>query len=399
MFNINKILIVFFTVINLMLTGAVAQQKSIQLRVVAEQANIRLKPDITSLIIYQAPKGTYLSMLEKEGDWYKITFVSDEGEEGSGYVHESLVMIIEPEIEEEKKPEKIKKPAEKVEEKIEEQTPPVKETQTAPTQKRTPFEPPSVLPPIQIALNGGGVFLGGGDLNRGSEGLAGFYKDSLGATSAGTVSPLHLSYNLGVELNINLSPQLRLGIGLDYFKGDKESKIEIIKGTRKDLYITRPEIQAVPLRVSLIYFPANFFYLTAGIDYYFAKVNYDYRIQTGEDWIRWRGEATSRSTGLRGGAGVVAWLSSYFGLFIETTGQYAEIGDFKGTNIYLESGGESSEEEGSLYIYQARVSAQKSHPLLFISSQKPGEAGVSDVKEAVVSFSGLTVKAGLRFRF
>ncbi|MFW6160470.1 MAG: hypothetical protein ACOC57_04940, partial [Acidobacteriota bacterium] len=122
-------------------------------------------------------------------------------------------------------------------------------------------------------------------------------------------------------------------------------------------------------------------------------------IQTGEEWIRWEGEAAARGTGFRGGAGVIAWLGSFLGLFMEASGQYAEISGFKGTNTYIESDGETSEEKGTLYIYQAQVSAQKSHPLLFISRQKPGEAGVSDVKEAVVSFSGMTVKAGLRFRF
>ncbi|MFW6161062.1 MAG: SH3 domain-containing protein, partial [Acidobacteriota bacterium] len=266
--NITKTGIVFLLANFLFLTPALTQPSNIQLKVVAEQANIRLKPDITSLIIYQAPLGSYLSLLEKEGEWYKVDFVSDEGEEGSGYVHESLVIMLEPEIDEEKKPEKTKKPVEIPEEKIKETDTPTKETQIVRPEKRSSVHLPAEFPPVQFALTGGGNILGSGDLNRGSEGLAGFYKDSLGATTEGTVSPLRLSYNFGAELNMALSPQISLGIGFDYLKGEKESRIELSKGTRKDIYTTRPEIRAFPLRFSFIYSPVTFFYLKAGFDYY-----------------------------------------------------------------------------------------------------------------------------------
>ena len=102
-----------------------------KLKVVTEQANIRLKPSIGSIIIKQVPQGTILESTAQQGDWFLIQLSPDELEQVTGYVHESMVIIIEgppkeqeePEIiiEEEviEKPKEIVKPKE--EEEIEEE--------------------------------------------------------------------------------------------------------------------------------------------------------------------------------------------------------------------------------------------------------------------------------------
>jgi len=43
-----------------------------KLKVVTEQANIRLKPSIGSIIIKQVPEGTILESTGQEGEWFLI---------------------------------------------------------------------------------------------------------------------------------------------------------------------------------------------------------------------------------------------------------------------------------------------------------------------------------------
>jgi len=75
--------------------GQEAQQK---LKVKAEAAFIRLRPDSKSQAIGRVPAGTILNLLNKKGEWYRINLPLDKG--GillSGYIHQSLVEEIEDE--------------------------------------------------------------------------------------------------------------------------------------------------------------------------------------------------------------------------------------------------------------------------------------------------------------
>ena len=57
-------------------SGAPAQTK---LRVTAEIANIREKPDIGSAIVSQVPRDTILTGVSRDGDWYFVNLVSEDG--------------------------------------------------------------------------------------------------------------------------------------------------------------------------------------------------------------------------------------------------------------------------------------------------------------------------------
>ncbi len=76
-----------------------------KLKVVTEQANIRLKPSIGSIIIKQVPEGTILESTGQEGEWFLIQLTPGELERVTGYVHESMVIIIEGPPKEQEEPE------------------------------------------------------------------------------------------------------------------------------------------------------------------------------------------------------------------------------------------------------------------------------------------------------
>jgi hypothetical protein len=73
-------------------------------RVIASQANIRLKPDLQSAVVSKVPLGGVLDVIQKEGDWYQIELPPDEnGIVVTGFIHASTVEVVKEERVEEKR--------------------------------------------------------------------------------------------------------------------------------------------------------------------------------------------------------------------------------------------------------------------------------------------------------
>jgi len=369
-----------------------AQSVSIRLKVVTEQANVRLKPDIGSIIIYQLPQGTIVDSSEKEGEWYRVRLVQDEEDTVSGYVHESLVIEIE----------KLPQEREAGEKKIER-----KEVSKVKREEVEQIHPSPVTPAslkasfsrFNLFLSGGGNFISGGDLNEGSQGLADYYSDYLGIQGKGDIKPLNLSYMFGAEISFSLSNVFSVGIGADYFLRERESRVEFQSSSFTDSLTTRPKIKAIPVRVVIYCYPVNFFYIKTGLEYFFTECNYFYRIKEDNIFKDWTGEAKARDVGIVGGFGFVQEIVPHLDFFIEATGRYARINGFEGKTDYKDSTGLTYTEEGILYIFKHQISEENSCSLLFIRDKKPTEAGVSDVHNAMIDLSGFSIKAGIRIRF
>ena len=68
----------------------------VNVRIIVDEAKIRLEPSTESEVISSAKKEEVLEAEEKFGEWYKVTYTS--GESGftlSGYIHESEIQILE----------------------------------------------------------------------------------------------------------------------------------------------------------------------------------------------------------------------------------------------------------------------------------------------------------------
>jgi len=419
--KIAKACTLFLAASLLFLSVARGEEVLRKLKVVTEQANIRLKPSIGSIIIKQVPEGTILESTGQEGEWFLIKLTPDELEQVSGYVHESMVIIIEgppkeqeePEIiiEEEviEKPKEIVKPKEEEqeepekpeeEEKIEE--PPTKEPVITPPSQPVVTPPPPSKPPkflFDLVFSGGGSFISGGDLNDGSQGLADYRSYILAVQPQGQAKPAHLSYILGGELTLALSSHFSLGIGVDYFLGERQSLVEFPEGPSSETLTTHPKMQAVPLRLAIYYYPVRNFYAKIGVEYYLAKCAYYYRFERAGSWEEWRGEATAQDFGILAGLGFEFELTPSFNFIIEATVRYARISGFKGRDRSKDSTGTDHIEEGTLYFYQVQTAGEDSYPLLFIREDTPTEANVFDPREAVINFSGLSLKTGFKIKF
>ncbi|RLB87452.1 MAG: hypothetical protein DRH10_09110, partial [Deltaproteobacteria bacterium] len=283
-----------------------------------------------------------------------------------------------------------------------EQPVPTKERVISPAKPPSPTTRPYPSPSSRrfgFRLESGLLYFSGDDVNAGTTGLANFYRDKSGIKPAETVTQIHLGPLFGGQISYDLTPQVRVGLGFDYLQKATQNRLTFNREPAADNLIIRPEIKAFPLRLFISLFPHPHLYLGGSLDFYTAHINYHYRLESGDSWVSWQGESTTHDLGLTGTLGWQFNLAPYLDFFTEIEGQYAQLNNFEGTNIYQESSGFKSEEKGLLYLYQAQVSAQITHPLLFIRAKKPTEAGVTEAHPAKLSLSGVAFRLGLRFRF
>jgi opacity protein-like surface antigen len=384
----RKISLLLFTTLflsPLFLVGAEISSSPIKLLVTAEQANIREKPDIASTILLQVPEGTALEADRKEGEWYAVKVEQEEGGFLVGYVHESLVRVIEPQEE------KIEK-----KEAVEEKPP-----------EKKPQEPASVSPqaikpkaePVSVFLWGGGRYASVGDLNEGGKGLAQSYEYLLGVTGSKAVSPLHLGYLFGMEASFPLSSRVFFCFGAEYFSAENSSSLSYEDGSFLARFTSKPRVRAIPVSFSLAYSFFPHAYVKAGLDYTFARLTYFYRFEEQDTWQEWEGRASSGDFGYQVGLGTDWKVFSSVFIVAEAVYRHSRISDLEGENSYRQSDGLSSREKGRLYYFEVAPNSKDLVPLVFVRENDPAQAGVYNVRNAELGLSGLSLRAGIRIRF
>lgn len=378
----SKIFLCFLAILLFFLSAAEGQEALTKIKVVAEIANIRLKPDIGSIIIQQVSEGTILNSTAKQGEWYLITIETDTGEHVPGYVHESVVIVLErPPEEKEKKEEKEAKPP----------LQPV--PKTAPSSQ--PFKSHG-----EFSFYGGGSHISGGDLNDGAQGLAEFYMAELGEKAVGKVTSARLSYIVGGEFSLRLSSYFLISLGLDYLHAGKESEVGFPEGSYTETLFVRPEIQALPLRLTVSYYPIPSVYLKSGMEYYFAKCAYFYRYEEEDSWEEWKGEAKAQGFGILGAIGLECKVYPDFSFMIEVSARKSRIDRFKGEERYRKSQEYPITTSGKLYYFHKGNSVENSYPQVFIREKLPTEGGVFEPRrEAIIDFSGICLKTGFKIKF
>ena len=386
----------------------------IKLKVTAEIANVRVKPFIGSNIVRQFPEGTVLEAARKEGEWFLVKMEPDETGTISGYVHESLVLALEdiPITEPVPAPVVEIPPVEEVEK---EEPPPAKAVPRPKAAQPEPIEtPPSVYEatreimaaaaaesPVSLFLWGGGGITAVGDLNDGIQGLADFYADQIHRPAGGETAPLRTGLQYGGEIGFKLLPRLRLSVGAEFLRASKENVLAFAGDSEipSDLTV-KPSFSAIPVHLTLAYYPLDFLYLKAGAGYFFTRAEYRYVFTHGDILRDWEGEATASGAGFLAGIGLDLSLGRYFCLTAEASGRYAKISGFSGTNAYRdEISTEPYLETGTLYAFDVRTTSRTAYPLVFIRNGKPFESGVENAREARLDLTGLSVRIGLKYRF
>jgi hypothetical protein len=358
--------------------------RPMKVKVTAEQANLREKPDIGSAIVQQIAEGTVLEADKKEGEWFFVRYTLEDGGVIGGYIHESLVEVVD----QGEAPEPARKTPER-------ETP--QRQSAAATEKPSGWSAPA--PSFEFSLSGGVGWTAPRDLNDGAQGFADTNGAFLGLPASGPVDALHLATLVGLELSYRVSPLLSIGLGVDYFWGANRGRVGFTDGVFSETLDTQPSVSAVPVKFGVRFYPGKGFYIRGSLGVYFVKAGYLYRLEQGDSWQEWKGTATAHSFGAEAAFGGDWKVGANTSFFVEAGFRMASLSGLSGHDVYRNSDGDTLTEEGTLYYFRKEGADTRVYPLLFVRAVRPTEAGVVDSRKADINLSGMAVRAGIRCRF
>ena len=381
-----------FVILTLALTAPARPDQSgaVKVKVTAEQANLRERPDIGSGVVQQVPEGTVLLADRKEGEWYLVRFTLEDGGVIAGYIHESLVVVTTQE------------PGPPIRDVREPETRPAVEPRPATRAAGPPRTPRAAGPvsrPIELSVSllGGPVVLS--DLNDGAQGLIDYHAAFLGLDPSGSADPVRLALGLGLELTYRLSPELSVGLGLDHIRGGNRSRATYEGELFTETLTVEPAFQALPVKLLVRFYPGRGFYLKGALGAAHGKAGYIYRYERGELWLQNKGLATAWTFGGEAAFGGDWDVGRNLVFFAEAGFRLTRWSGLKGKNVL--SGTDWSEpvtEEGTLYFWRMTLD-DSSYPFLYVREVRPGGPEASVVRAADINLSGTSIRAGLRFRF
>lgn len=317
-------LFVFFLAV-LLLMPSLAKAQSFKVRVVTQDASVRLKPEANSPVISAMPLGSVLEAEEGTAEWYKVTLPPDEnGFVVIGYIQKSDTEMVS--------------------------AAPVKQKQVAPA---APVAQPVVTSPQpqmpQVAPRpkgfGGMEFglraFGGGAMLFGTDHLDNYWADYIpfeedywtwwsggfdDVDISGDVSPLNFGLSGGMEVFFNLNPYIGFGLGGGFISSSKEGFVEYMDTFWGDDWdetfiqkFTAPYFQLTVYGGLPI---GNMFRVMpyVGMGVYMGKLSIDYMYtyrDVGYDYDEsWYWVAKSNAFGFHGGLNFEIYFTRNIGFFL-----------------------------------------------------------------------------------
>lgn len=370
----------------LSLRGQATAGRTFKVKVTAEQANLREKPDIGSGIVQQIPEGTVLEADKKEGEWFLVRYTLEDGGVIGGYIHESLVKVVDQGA----APEPARKTPER-------ETPLRQRAAATGTVKPSGRNAPTSL--FEFSVSAGTGWTAPRDLNDGAQGFADYHGASLGIPASGPVDALHLATLVGLELSYRVSPWLSMALGVDYFWGANRGRVGFTDGVFSETLDTRPSVSAIPVKLGVRFYPGKGFYIRGSLGVYFVKAGYLYRLEREGSWQEWKGSATGRRFGAEAAFGGDWKVGANTSFFVEAGFRMASLSGLSGRDVYRNSDDDTLIEAGPLYYFRKEGADARLYPHLFVGDSKLLEAGVVDSRRAGINLSGMAFRAGIRYRF
>ncbi len=361
--------------------GPQSQSVERKLRVKAETASVRLKPDPASPVAAVLKRGALLTSYEMEGSWYRV--VPDAGPDAVrvvGYIAAADVDVLEEK-----------------------------------TRTTGDFwsETESAFADLawEATLTGGFVTFAGGDFAAGTRGLYDGQKAALAAygyeLGEEEVHPFRSGFGGTLELEKRLSPRLALGLALVYGLAQKFDTIWFHNEMGTRTANSTPVLRTMAIRAGLRYtvplgsvlsasFMAGPVFHFAGFEYNrLAKYGYSPVSQTETFRSSYHIKVWKAFPGAYAGAELGVRLAHRTEIVLRAVYQLARASGWEGKeklDLWQYPLGDVSppEVEGTLYAL-----TENGFPTLGVRAAPPG-AGAA---EAVLDFSGLSLSAGLRIRF
>ncbi len=365
------------------------QARTIKLKVTAEQANLREKPDIGSSVMQAIPEGTLLDADKKEGEWYFVRYTLEDGGVIGGWIHESLVEVVG-------QGEPISPPAAQPPAKTPAREPAARQPRTGGI-KMPEFRTGTI--PLEFAVSMGVATLAPRDLNDGTRGFADWAAASAGLTVPDRPDILNLAGLMGFELAYRFSTQLTFGVGADLLTGSNGSAVKLGGGDASETVRTKPYVRAVPFKLMVRFYPGSGFYLRGGFGIYSAKAGYFYRNESADAWEQWKGSASTSGLGFEGAFGGEWDIAPRTVLFVEAGMRIASFSGLTGQDQHRSSAGDNTTEAGTLFFFHKTAGGAEDYPLIVVRPSAPAEEGVVDARRARINLSGTAVRVGVRYKF
>lgn len=258
---------------------------------------------------------------------------------------------------------------------------------------------------VGLSLYGGLGYIGGGDINPGMAGsldLWGAVIFPSGAIRTGVYKPLHAGFNGGFDILVYLQSNWGITLGVDYLTASRSSETQFDFGSEYTVFTITPQVSAVPLKLGLfVEKPLGTkmnLVLHGGAAYYLARFKYDLFFASPGYWSSLIADTSAEGIGFHGGAALELEFSRKLFFFIEALGRYARISGFTGTQTTKDSYAPSSTSPSTIYFLNANTSKGRFH-MLIPGKEFPDDPDFSEVREAVIDFSGFSARAGLRIKF
>jgi hypothetical protein len=258
---------------------------------------------------------------------------------------------------------------------------------------------------IGLRLYGGLGYIGGGDINPGLSGsldLWGAFIFPGSTIRTGGYKPVHAGFNGGVDILVFLQANWGISLGVDYLKASRTSEIQFSYGVEYTVFTTSPQVSAIPLKLGLfVEKPLGKkinLVLHGGGAYYLARFRYELSLSSPGDWGTITAATSANSIGFHGGAAIELEFSKNLFFFMEALGRYARIKGFTGTETIEGDSDPSESAPATIYFLNANSDKGRFH-MLIPAKEFPDNPDYSEVREAVVDFSGFSARAGLRIKF
>ena len=258
---------------------------------------------------------------------------------------------------------------------------------------------------LHVKLKGAYVAFAAGDMEKGT---AGFYdRQVVEILSAGfelgtsDKNSFRNGYELAGDIIYYFTPRIGVGVGGSLVRAQEESStfFHWPESTFDYRMTGLPEIKIISVRLGVYYLiPLNRLLtvtVSAGPEYHIADFKYGGSLTTPYYAGSLVQRVDARKLGLHGGIALEVRMNRRLAFCLEALGRYAKISGFEGKEAayeWTEGGSFTVQDEGTLYYTE-----EDGYPHLDIPSA--GAPGGQNARKAVFDFSGVSLRAGLNFKF
>jgi hypothetical protein len=251
----------------------------------------------------------------------------------------------------------------------------------------------------------------GGDINTIFASHDNYYSelaDRLGMAKSGQFAKISGAIDGQVALICDLSDRFGIGIGVEYIRGQKDSRVAL---SMAPLYQSETSVegtfQAVPITLSACFRQPLAkdwaLVIEAGLVYCIGTLSYsmslEEEISTASMTSQTQGTVDDHGFGFRGALGLSYRVANGIDLLIECAGQYAWLNHWQGEENYSDTEKNYERRRGSLWYYEFYdEDAGKTYPNLILSSAKPEGSDIKIARLFDNSLSHISVRAGVRIR-